>query len=154
MLGPRVENDSSCRIFHLDSPKLHAPRAPDPAVQTEQRCAQERHDLVRRRRESDYNSRRLHYGAGEDVGARPAMRSQHDGQEEALMRPYTTPIVMITALLVGYFATNRYVPVQAQGGATQSFAAIANDTGSLQPTGPYEVVPNWPKDLSTIPGKE
>ena len=61
------------------------------------------------------------------------------------MRQYTTPIVMITVLLVGYLATNRHVPVQAQGG-TQSYAAIANDLGSLQPTGPYEVVPNWPKD--------
>ena len=69
------------------------------------------------------------------------------------MRQYTTPIVMITVLLVGYFTTNRHVPVQAQGGP-QSFAAIANDLGSLESTGPYEVVPNWPKDLSTIPGKE
>ena len=69
------------------------------------------------------------------------------------MRQYTTPIVMITVLVVGYVTTNRHVPVQAQGG-TQSYAAIANDLGSLQPTGPYEVVPNWPKDLSTIPGKE
>ena len=69
------------------------------------------------------------------------------------MRQYTMPIAMIAALLVGYFAANRTVPAQAQSGPV-SHAAVANDLGSLESTGPYEVVPNWPKDLSTLPGKE
>ena len=70
------------------------------------------------------------------------------------MRQYTTPIVMITALLVGCAAPDPEASVEGQGGGMQSFAAIANDTGSLESTGPYEVVPDWPKDLSTLPGKE
>src|SRR5678816_597928 len=70
------------------------------------------------------------------------------------MRQYTTPIAILAALFVGYFAANRTVPVQAQSGGTARLAAVANDLGSLESTGPYEVVPNWPKDLSTLPGKE
>src|SRR5215471_15441244 len=70
------------------------------------------------------------------------------------MRQYTTPIAILAALLVGYFAANRTVPVQAQSSGTARLSAVANDLGSLESTGPYEVVPNWPKDLSTLPGKE
>ena len=70
------------------------------------------------------------------------------------MRQYTTPIAITAALLVGYVAANRTAPAQAQSSGPAKFAAVANDLGSLESTGPYEVVPNWPKDLSTLPGKE
>src|SRR6186713_3216046 len=63
-------------------------------------------------------------------------------QKEVSMRQYTTPMAILAALFVGYFAANRTVPVQAQSGG--SHAAVANDLGSLESTGPYEVVPNWP----------
>ena len=62
------------------------------------------------------------------------------------MRQYTTPIAIIAALLVGYVAANRTAPAQAQSSGGAKFAAVANDLGSLESTGPYEVVPNWPKD--------
>src|SRR4029453_10909655 len=75
-------------------------------------------------------------------------------QKEVSMRHYTTPIAITAALLVGYVAANRTVPAQAQSSGPAHFAAVANDLGSLESTGPYEVVPNWPKDLSTLPGKE
>ena len=70
------------------------------------------------------------------------------------MRQYATPVAVTAALLVGYFAAERPARVQAQGGGTQYFSAVKDDLGSLESTGPYEVVADWPKDLSTVPGKE
>ena len=60
----------------------------------------------------------------------------------------------MAAASVAYFAADRLIPLQAQRRGGPSFAAINNDLGSLEATGPYEVVPNWPKDLSTTPGNE
>jgi DNA-binding beta-propeller fold protein YncE len=34
------------------------------------------------------------------------------------------------------------------------FAAVTGAVGALDVTGPYDVVPNWPKDISTLPGNE
>ncbi len=38
--------------------------------------------------------------------------------------------------------------------AANGFAAVPGDVGSQDVSGPYEVVPGWPKDISTIPGNE
>src|SRR6187397_1551694 len=34
------------------------------------------------------------------------------------------------------------------------FAAVAGERGGQDQTGPYEVVPDWPKPLSQLPGHE
>ena len=70
------------------------------------------------------------------------------------MRVSLRLMALVAAVAVGYSAADRLFPVQAQQARGPSFAAIANDLGSLEATGPYEVVPNWPKDLSTTPGNE
>ena len=44
--------------------------------------------------------------------------------------------------------------VEAQGKGMISFAAIPGEKGSQDVTGPYEVVPDWPKPLSKLPGHE
>ena len=43
-------------------------------------------------------------------------------------------------------------PAEAQSRAT--FAAVPNAIGAQDVSGPYEVVADWPKDLSTLPGHE
>ena len=60
-------------------------------------------------------------------------------------------------LSLAYVATVWQQPVLAQagrGGAAPTAAAVPGDIGVLDPTGPYEVVAGWPKDLSTTPGNE
>ncbi|MBI3050726.1 MAG: hypothetical protein HYY76_20745 [Acidobacteria bacterium] len=57
------------------------------------------------------------------------------------------------AFLVGYLVANREAPVEAQGGPA-GFAAVPNAIGALDVTGPYDVVADWPKDISARPGNE
>src|SRR5688572_9581796 len=70
------------------------------------------------------------------------------------MRQRSTVIAVTCAAAVcGYLASNGLFDVRAQT-RTASFAAVPSAVGHLEPTGAYEVVPNWPKDLSTTPGNE
>jgi hypothetical protein len=43
---------------------------------------------------------------------------------------------------------------QAPAAAGAGFSAVPNAVGSQDVTGPYEVVKDWPKDISTLPGNE
>src|SRR5688500_7519108 len=70
------------------------------------------------------------------------------------MRVSLRLIALVAAVVVGYVAADRLIPAQAQSRSTASYAATPNTVGSLEATGPYDVVPNWPKDLSTTPGNE
>src|SRR5688500_15470129 len=70
------------------------------------------------------------------------------------MRVSLRLIALVAAVAVGYVAADRLIPAQAQSRSTASYAATPNTVGSLEATGPYDVVPNWPKDLSTTPGNE
>src|SRR5687767_15806070 len=58
--------------------------------------------------------------------------------------------IVALACVVGYLAADRQVTAQNRVSA----AAVPGAIGHLEPYGPYEVVPNWPKDLSTTPGNE
>ena len=40
----------------------------------------------------------------------------------------------------------------AQNQPSSVFAAVPGERGGQDITGPYEVVADWPKDLSTLPG--
>jgi DNA-binding beta-propeller fold protein YncE len=44
--------------------------------------------------------------------------------------------------------------VSAQEGTTPSIAAVQGQRGGQDITGPYDVVADWPKDISTLPGHE
>ena len=46
------------------------------------------------------------------------------------------------------------VPAEAQRRANNSFAAVPGVRGGQEMFGPYEVDPNWPQDVSTLPGHE
>src|SRR4029453_4355628 len=61
-------------------------------------------------------------------------------------------LAVIAVGLVGGTAVER--PVAAQSSRGNSLTAVSGAIGSLDPTGPYEVVQGWPKDLSTLPGNE
>ena len=52
------------------------------------------------------------------------------------------------------FAWLPTAPVQGQVPATSAFAAVPGEKGGWDLTGPYEVVPDWPKPLSNLPGHE
>ena len=64
----------------------------------------------------------------------------------------TVLTVIAAALLVGDTAVEK--SVAAQSGRGGNLSAVPGAVGFLDPTGPYEVVPGWPKDLSTLPGNE
>jgi hypothetical protein len=70
------------------------------------------------------------------------------------MRHWATTVlaVLAAAVLVGDTAVERSVAAQSSRGS--SLTAVPGAVGFLDPTGPYEVVPGWPKDLSTLPGNE
>jgi hypothetical protein len=58
------------------------------------------------------------------------------------------------ALIAGFIIGESTKPVQGQA-ANAGFPAVAGYKGGLDVlSGPYEVVPNWPKPLSQLPGHE
>jgi hypothetical protein len=61
-------------------------------------------------------------------------------------------LAVIAVMLVGGTGVERSVAAQSSRGS--SLTAVPGAMGSLDPTGPYEVVQGWPKDLSTLPGNE
>jgi hypothetical protein len=62
----------------------------------------------------------------------------------------TASIVLTAGLLVA--AGSLLLEGQAQQGA--SIAAVAGQKGGWDLTGPYDVVRDWPKPLSSLPGHE
>ena len=67
---------------------------------------------------------------------------------------WTVIVFLVAAVSFTYLATEQLFPVEAQTRGTSGVAAVPGAIGTLDPTGPYEVVPGWPKDLSTLPGNE
>src|SRR5438067_4001813 len=64
-------------------------------------------------------------------------------------------IILAITLVVVMGNTHRAVLAQAQGQkAGPGFAAIPGTKGGQDIFGAYEVVPGWPKDISTVPGNE
>jgi DNA-binding beta-propeller fold protein YncE len=56
-------------------------------------------------------------------------------------------------VLIGFFAANRW-SVRGQARPGSGFAAVPGEIGGWDLTGPYEVVKDWPKPLSQLPGHE
>ena len=63
--------------------------------------------------------------------------------------------LVAVALVAGYLVGNRQSPVQGQEeeGLASGFAAVPDAVGAMDVTGPYDVVADWPKDISTLPGQ-
>jgi peptidylamidoglycolate lyase len=61
----------------------------------------------------------------------------------------------LVVLALGIFITTRQARVEGQTSPQQpSFAAVKGQKGGQDIFGGYEVVPNWPKPISSLPGNE
>ncbi len=58
------------------------------------------------------------------------------------------------AFVCGFLLAGKQNFVQGQSRPGASFAAVPGETGGEDFTGPYDVVPDWPKPLSTLPGHD
>ncbi len=54
---------------------------------------------------------------------------------------------------IGLKISSRLAHVEAQTPGA-GFAAVPGEVGSEDLSGPYEVVKNWPQDISSLPGNE
>jgi DNA-binding beta-propeller fold protein YncE len=71
------------------------------------------------------------------------------------MRTYKALLIAAVAFSGGLFAAMTSTSVQSQTPQSGSgFAAVPGEKGGWDITGPYEVVPDWPKPLSQLPGHE
>jgi hypothetical protein len=61
---------------------------------------------------------------------------------------------MISIALVVVLLPSTLISVQAQMRSGEGFAAVPGEKGGQDFTGPYDVVPNWPKPLSSLPKHE
>ena len=55
---------------------------------------------------------------------------------------------------IGLWISAKLRPVEAQAKPGAGFSAVPDSLGSEDVQGPYEVVRNWPQDISTLPGNE
>src|ERR1051325_2259756 len=72
-------------------------------------------------------------------------------QEGFMLRRLQLIVAGMACMAIGYLAAGP--GVFAQQGVT-SIAAVANQRGGQDIFGAYDVVADWPKDLTTIPGHE
>ena len=71
------------------------------------------------------------------------------------MRPRLALLIGVAvAFLLGFLVAHRMTSVQAQAKPGLGFAAIPGVVGGQDPFGPYEIVKDWPKNISTLPGNE
>src|SRR5262245_64719757 len=70
-----------------------------------------------------------------------------------MSRTATIVLALAVGLAAGIPLGGRLMPAPA-GAATGTASAVVNAIGAEDVSGPYEVVPGWPKDLSTLPGHE
>src|SRR2546428_1023661 len=78
-------------------------------------------------------------------------------EEDDMRRRLSIVVMSLAGLTTACLFGNQWVTLAAQQkGATSGprFAAVPGEKGGQDIFGPYEVVADWPKDLSTIPGHE
>ena len=71
------------------------------------------------------------------------------------MRKYAAQLfIAAVAFSGGLFVATTVTSVQSQTQPGSGFAAVPGEKGGWDLTGPYEVVRDWPKPLSQLPGHE
>ena len=71
------------------------------------------------------------------------------------MRKRLLILVAIAGVFVaGFLLGNRLMPVQGQAKPGAGFAAIPGSVGGQDVFGAYDVVKDWPQNISTLPGNE
>ncbi len=63
-------------------------------------------------------------------------------------------LILALGVVIGLAISGKLVPAEARSKPGEGFAAVPGSLGSEDLTGPYEVVKNWPQDISTLPGNE
>src|SRR5260370_42412143 len=66
-------------------------------------------------------------------------------------------LIAITLTFAGFFAgllAEKKMRVEAQAKPSFSAAAISGEKNTQDVWGPYEVVPDWPKPITSLPGHE
>ena len=74
-----------------------------------------------------------------------------------MSRAGTHALVLVVGVVAGVLLGGRLMPSRedaARPAASAEYAAVPGAIGAEDVSGPYEVVPGWPKDLSTLPGHE
>src|ERR1700687_1384038 len=76
-------------------------------------------------------------------------------QKERIMRKvWLMLLVLALGIGIGLTISSWLARVEAQSKPGTGFAAVPGELGSQDLTGAYEVVKNWPQDISTLPGNE
>jgi hypothetical protein len=70
------------------------------------------------------------------------------------MRTHVSMMLCIAAAAVGVFAVDRLAPLQGQTRSEARFAAVPSEQGGQDIFGAYDIVPNWPKPISSLPGHD
>ena len=70
------------------------------------------------------------------------------------MKPFSTLCVSVSLWLVITGCQRAAQPAAQAPASVAGFAAVSGERGGQDPTGPYEVVTDWPKPLSQLPGHE
>src|SRR6267143_1697645 len=68
-----------------------------------------------------------------------------------MRRVLLTVAAIAVGVAIGIVLAKRLAPVQAQAKPGFGFAAVPGEKGGQDITGPYEVVPDWPKPLTSLP---
>jgi len=63
-------------------------------------------------------------------------------------------LMLAIGVAVGIRISGRLSPVEGQAKPGTGFAAVPGAVGGQDLSGAYDVVKNWPKDVSTLPGNE
>jgi hypothetical protein len=71
-----------------------------------------------------------------------------------MRRVWLMLVVLALGVGIGLMISGKLGRVEAQSKPGTGFAAVPGGLGSEDLTGPYEVVKNWPQDISTLPGNE
>jgi len=71
-----------------------------------------------------------------------------------MRRTMLTVAAIAVAFAIGYVVAGRQAPVQGQTGPGAGFAAVPGEKGGQDVFGPYDVVADWPKPFSQLPGHE
>src|SRR6202790_5719390 len=62
--------------------------------------------------------------------------------------------MLVIGVTAGIRISGRLAPVEGQAKPGTGFAAVPGAVGGQDLTGAYDVVKNWPKDVSTLPGND
>ena len=71
-----------------------------------------------------------------------------------MRRTLVTAAAVLAGMALATFVDLRQLVSAQQQPAAPRFAAVPGEKGGQDIFGAYEVVPNWPKDIATVPGNE